>query len=131
MSDLARTLNTTSENISIAISAKSFIFLFATILVSFSFKIFGNRQLQYGGGVFVIGFITCLTPFMSSFKQYLTGCIILGFSSAFVDSVTNLVVLEIFSLNSKVYMQIAHGAFTVGTIFGMAEVKILFDYILI
>ena len=44
MSDLARLLNTTSENISIAMSTKNFIFSISTILVSFSFKIFGNRQ---------------------------------------------------------------------------------------
>lgn len=47
MSDLARLLNTTSENISVALSLKNFIFSISTILVSFSFKIFGNRQRKF------------------------------------------------------------------------------------
>lgn len=55
---------------------------------------------------------------MTSFKEYLIAAVFSGFSSAFVDAVTNLIVLELFSLNSKVYMQIAHSAFTFGTIFG-------------
>lgn len=74
--------------------------------------------MQYGGAVFAVGIITGLTPFMTSFTQYLVGAIISGLSSAFVDSVTNLIVLELFSLNSKIYMQIAHTSFTFGTIFG-------------
>ena len=118
MSDLTKLLNTTSENISVALSLKCFMFSISTILVSFSFKIIGNRQLQYGGAIFALGIITGLTPLMTSFKQYLVAAVFNGLSSAFVDSVTNLVVLELFSLNSKVYMQIAHSAFTVGTIFG-------------
>jgi len=116
--DLTKLLNTTSESISVALSLKSLIFSVSTILVSFSFKIFGNRQLQYGIAVCVLAIINGLTPHMTSIKQYLFAISIAGFSSAFVDSVTNLVVLELFSLNSKVYMQMAHGAFTIGTIFG-------------
>lgn len=79
-------------------------------LIKFQFV----HPVQYGGAVVAVGIITALTPHMTSFTQYLCGAVFSGFSSAFIDSVTNLVVLELWSLNSKVYMQIAHGAFTVG-----------------
>lgn len=47
MQDLTKILNTTSESISFAVSTKNLMFSVSTILASFSFKIFGNRQSKF------------------------------------------------------------------------------------
>lgn len=57
---------------------------------------------------------------MGNFSGYLVNNIFAGFVVAFIEAAVNLTILELFSLNSKIYMQIGHGCFTVGTIFGGA-----------
>lgn len=70
--------------------------------------------VQFAAAAIIFSVLGGAVPYLSSFTGLLVNNMIAGFFIAIIEAVVNLTVLELFSLNSKIYMQMAHGCFTVG-----------------
>lgn len=77
-----------------------------------------NRQFQYGIHMAINGMITIVFPFCTSYLLYLVLSSVQGFLLAFIGTIPNVWVMEMFDKDSKTFLQLMHIFYPVGNTLG-------------